>query len=232
MASDAVAGAGFGGNEKSIELNRALADAFMVKLSHEERQPVAYDLPVASQREALIIDGNVQFNNVIATADDMGQEGYDAGLVVVANLVSDQVLVPILRDQMGVYSPWNGAMDDGALYLITYRDPNVKETFDVYASLAERIANMNVDQDTLDGYIMSAYSELAKPSGELTGAYNAIDATLAGTKAEKKLEQMRQLKAVTPEVVKASAEIYRKAWENGVHSTSGGSADIKQKDDL
>ena len=133
---------------------------------------------------------------------------------------------------MGVYSPWNGVMDDGAMYLITYRDPNVKETFDVYASLAERIANMNVDQDTLDGYIMSAYSELAKPSGELTGAYNAIDATLAGTKAEKKLEQMRQLKAVTPEVVKASSEIYRKAWENGVHSTSGGAAAINQNADL
>ena len=232
FANNAGAVAGFAGNEKSIELNRALADAFMAKLSHEERQPVAYDLPVASQREALIIDGNVQFNNVIATADDMGQEGYDAGLVVVANLVSDQVLVPILRDQMGVYSPWNGVMDDGAMYLITYRDPNVKETFDVYASLAERIANMNVDQDTLDGYIMSAYSELAKPSGELTGAYNAIDATLAGTKAEKKLEQMRQLKAVTPEVVKASAEIYRKAWENGVHSTSGGAAAINQNADL
>ena len=68
FANNAGAVAGFAGNEKSIELNRALADAFMVKLSHEERQPVAYDLPVASQREALIIDGNVQFNNVIATA--------------------------------------------------------------------------------------------------------------------------------------------------------------------
>ena len=50
FANNAGAVAGFAGNEKSIELNRALADAFMVKLSHEERQPVAYDLPVASQR--------------------------------------------------------------------------------------------------------------------------------------------------------------------------------------
>ena len=232
FANNAGAVAGFAGNEQSIEKNRPLADAFMAKLDHVEREAVAYDLPIPSAREALIIDGNIQFNSVIATADDIGVDDYDAGLSAITTLLSDQILVPVLRDQMGVYSPWNGVMDNGSLYLITYRDPNVKETFEVYASLADAVEQMDVDQDTLDGYIMSAYSSLAQPAGELTGAAAAIEDTLFGKKLDRNLDYMRQLKAVTPETVKTAAEIYRKAWENGVHSTAGSAAAINGNADL
>ena len=232
FANSAGAVAIFAGNEKSIERNRPLADAFMAKLAHEEREAVAYDLPIPSHREALIIDGNIQFNNVFATVDDMGIEGYDAGLMAVTSLVSDKILMPILRDQMGVYTPLNGIVDNGSMYIISYRDPNLKETFDVYASLADRIAQLAVDQDNLDGYITSAYSQLAKPSGELTGAINAAEYTLAGLKQDRYLDYMRQLKKVTPESVKACADLYRKAWENGVHSTAGSAAAINQNADL
>ena len=43
---------------------------------------------------------------------------------------------------------------------------------------------------------------------------------------------MRQLKAVTPETVRAAAELYEKLWENGVHSTSGSAAAINANADL
>ena len=232
FANNAGAVAGFAGNEQSIEKNRPLADAFMAKLDHVEREAVAYDLPIPSAREALIIDGNIQFNNVIATADDMGLDDFDAGLSAITSLLSDKILVPVLRDQMGVYTPWNSVMDNGSMYLISYRDPNVKETFEVYASLADTIEQLDVDQDTLDGYIMSAYSGLALPAGELAGAVTAIEDTLFEQKLDRNLDYMRQLKAVTPETVKAAAEIYRKAWENGVHSTAGSASAINANADL
>ncbi|MBR6185905.1 MAG: insulinase family protein [Clostridia bacterium] len=231
--NNAGAIATFAGNEQSIELNRPLADAFMAKLDHVEREAAVYDLPVGAQREALIVDGNIQYNNVIATLDDMGLTEYDAGLSAITSLVSDQVLMPILRDQMGVYTPVNEMVEkNGAMYLLSYRDPNVKETFDVYASLSDIIAQMDVDQDTLDGYIMSTYSGLAKPQGELAGAVSAISDTLNEKKLDRFLDYMRQLKAVTPDTVKAAAEIYRKAWENGVHSTAGSAAAINANADL
>ena len=204
----------------------------MAKLDHVEREAAAYDLPIPSQREALIIDGNIQFNNVIATADDIGLADFDAGLSAITTLVSDKILIPVLRDQMGVYTPVNEVSDNGSMYLISYRDPNVKETFDVYAGLADQIAQMDVDQDTLDGYIMSAYSDLAKPKGELTGAIAAIEDTLSEKKLDRAIDYMRQLKAVTPDTVKAAAELYRKAWENGVHSTAGSAAAINANADL
>ncbi len=231
--NNAAAVSSFAGDKEGIALNRSLADAFLGKLDHADREAAAYEFEKPVKNEALITDGNLQFNNLQATLSDMGLAEMDYGLSAVAALVTDAILVPVLRDQMGVYTPVSDLMGDGCLYLISYLDPNVRETFDVYATLADRIARIEVDQDTVDGYIMGAYSKLAKPAGELTGAVKAIASVLAGKDLiAETVSKMRQLKAVTPESVKAAAEIYRNAWENGTRSTAGSAAGINANADL
>ena len=111
-------------------------------------------------------------------------------------------------------------------------DPNITETFDVYASLADQIASLDVDQDTLNGYILSSYAYYARSSGELTGALNAAMTLLEGKTQEQTIEYMQQLKALTPESVKASADLFRKLSENGVHSTAGSASAVQAHADL
>lgn len=232
FANRAGAVATYAGGRDGMAANRTLATDFLSKLDSEEREPARYDLPVPAAREALITDGNIQFNCVIATLDDLGMEEYDYGLDAVCALVLDQILMPVLRDQQGVYTPLNGTLLDKGMYLITYRDPSIRETFDVYASLADRIAALETDQETLDGYIMSTYSNLAMPAGELSGAASEISNYLSEIDPDLKLKCMRQLKQVTPETVKAAAEYYRRAWENGVRSTAGSAGAIQENADL
>ena len=232
FANNVGAISAFAGNEESAAVNRPLADAFLAKLGHEEREPVAYDLPIPSEREALVIDANIQFNCVIASLEDLGLEDNDLSLSVVASLVSDQILMQVLRDQMGSYDVGHSYSMDNGLYLFSYRDPNLAETFALYEALPEMVAALDADQDTLDGYIMGIYSSLAKEDGELAGAVGAIGTVINGEAQDKNLEYMKQLKAVTPESVQAAAAYYQKAWDNGVHSTAGSAAAIYANADL
>ena len=222
----------FAGNQDSILLNRTLADQFLAKLDDTKREAAVYDLPVPARREAVITDTNIQFNSVIASLKALHTDACDAALNVVASLAVDRFLIPILRDQNGVYTPLNGVMANRGMYLISYRDPKIRETFDVYEGLPEMIGNAEVTQDVLNGYILNNYSELAKGSGELTGAVAAIGSIIDGQPQDKDLTAMRQLKATTPETVKAAAEYYRLAWENGVHATAGNAAAILENADL
>ena len=226
--------AGFAGNEDSIALNRPLADAFLAKLNQEPIERVEYDLPVPARREALIVDVNVQFNALIADYASLEMEGYEGSLDALSTLVSDVYLVPLLRDQYGVYAPWTGAVasDDGGVYLLTYRDPNIDETFAVYEALPELIASLDVDQETLDGYILASYAGYAKSAGELSGALDAMVATINGDPQDEALDYMRQLKTVTPESLAACAEMYQKLAENGVRSTAGSASMINAHADL
>lgn len=222
----------FAGNEESITVNRPLADAFLSKLESRPTEHIQYDLPAPAAREALIIDGSVQFNGLVAVYPALDMEGYDASLDAIMALVNDVYLVPLLRDQFGVYTPLSGAMEDSGVYLLTYRDPNILETFEVYDSLAERLAALEVDQETLDGYILSSYANYAKSSGELSGAVSAISGLLNGDPQDLNLTRMRQLKTVTPEAVTASAELFAKLSANGARYTAGSASAINANADL
>ena len=223
---------GFAGNEKSIAVNAPLADAFMARLGSAPIEAVSYDLPVPAKREALIVDSSVQYNALVADYAALGMEEYDASLDAVMTLISDTFLIPQLRDQYGVYTPWAGAITDGGVYLLTYRDPNVRETFTVYESLPEQVAALDVDQETLDGYILSSYAYYATSEGELTGAMSALTATINGDAQDKALEYMRELKAMTPESVSASAKMFQLLAENGIRSTAGSASAINANADL
>ncbi len=219
------------GNEASIALNRQLADGFLASLDAREIVPAEYDFPIPAKREALVIDSGVQFNMIAGDLAAAGLEDFDGGLDALSGLVTDTFLVPLLRDRYGVYTPWSAGNED-YLMLYAYRDPNVAETYQVFDQLAELIEGAEIDQDTLDGYIMNAYSGYALPTGELTGAAGAALDTLQGLDPARRLQWMRQLKQVTPEAVKADAALYASLCENGARMTAGAASAINANADL
>jgi len=221
----------FAGNEESIALNRTLADAFLATLEQKPAEPAVYDLPAPAASEALVIDSAVQFNGVVADFESLGLEGYEGGLDALTSLVADSFLYPLLRDQYGAYSVFHGAMSDGGMYLISYRDPNVAETFDVYAQLYDLVSGLDVDQETLDGYILAAYAAYAMPEGALTGAINAAVNVLDEETGGDYVTWMRELKEMTPEKVKAYAGLYEKMIENGIVFTAGAASAIEANAD-
>ena len=217
----------YAGSEEGIALNRTLSDAFLAALDRREIEHQTYTVPAPAAAEGLIVDGSVQYNGLVADYGTLGIEGYDGGLDAVTSLVNDTFLYPMLRDQYGAYGVMHAAMEDGGAYMMSYRDPNVAETFEVYAQLPELVAGLeDVDQETLDGYILSAYATYATPKGELTGAVEAAVTTLEGKSQERPLDYMRQLKAVTPETLRKYADMYANMVENGVIFTAGAASAI------
>ena len=158
-----------------------------------------------------------------------GLEGYDGSLDAVTSVVSDVFLYPLLRDKYGAYGVMHGALEDAqAMYVITYRDPNIAESFDVFDQLPEMVATMELDQDTLDGYILSAYSSYALSQGELSGALSAALSALSDEDPNSALTYMRQLKALKAEDLESYAEIYQNLMSGGMRFTSGSAEQINQ----
>ena len=222
----------FAGNAESIALNRGLADAFLGGLDQRPIEPAAYDLPAPAASEGLIVDSAVQYNGVYADPEALGMAAFDGGYDAVAMLVDDVFLLPLLRDQYGAYGAYSAITEDDGAYVYSYRDPNVAETFEVYDGLYDMLAALNPDQQTLDGYIMAAYSEYATPKGELTGAVSAAVDVLEGKDPTRNLGYMAQLKALSPEKVAESAELFKNLMEKGVRFTSGAASAINANADL
>ncbi len=217
--------AGFSGNKESQQANAPLAKEFFAGLkNHEEREAVVYDLPRPAESEALAIESAVQFNGIAADFETMGldPDDYDAGLEAVTGLVLDKFLYPMLRDQYGAYSVFHSTMNDEGMYIVTYRDPNVEETYQVFSRLPDLLRGQAVDQKTLDGYILSAYVNYARSAGELNGAVGALLTTMEGREQDEALENMQALKAVTPDKLKKYADIYQALMQKGFVFSAGG----------
>ncbi len=222
----------YAGSSEGIELNRAIADEFFAGLDKKRIKKAQLDLPIAEEAEGLIYEGNIQYNILAADYETLGVEEYDAGLEAFTALVADMYLIPLLRDQYGVYTPMFGATERDGMYLLSYRDPNVKQTFEVYDSLYDLISDATIEEDSLNGYIMSSYSGYAMPDGELTGAVNAAMLSFTGWEQTDVLEKMEELKAVTPEKIHEYAELLKKLSDKGCIATAGGAAVINDNADL
>ncbi len=216
----------FAGTAEGAANHRAAADAFLASLSKQEIVPAAYNIPAPARAEGIIIDSSVQYNLTFATWAELGLADYTGDLDAVTALVNDTFLLPLLRDQYGVYSVLHGASADG-IYLLTYRDPNVQETYDVYAQLPELLKTYTADQETLDGYILSAYAYYATSTGELSGAATAIFNVIDGKAQDENLAHMKALKALKAKDLAKYVDAYTALVTTGARSTAGGAGAIE-----
>ena len=222
----------YAGSTEGIAVNEPLAKAFVAKLDEEEIKSVDYDLPAPARREALIVDSNVQYNGLVADYATMEMDGYTGDLDAVSSILSDSYLYPMLRDQYGAYGVMTGFITDSGAYVVSYRDPNVKETFEVYDGISAFVKDLEMDQDELDGYILSSYAYYAKAEGELSGAKAAAIDALIDEDQELNLTYMKDLKQLSADSINAYADAYEKLCSEGVMFTAGGAAVINENADL
>ncbi len=213
------------GSETSLALNRPLTDAFFAALDDTAREPAAYDLPVPAAREGLIVDANIQFNIIAAPWYTLDPEAAGTAYAALGDLLTYKLLFPELRDQMGAYGAYCQSTDD-ELYVYTYRDPNVAETFAYLDNLPDAVNALEMDQESVDSYIISTYSGLAKSEGEMTGAVAALNNRISGIPDDNKLQSMRALKTATPETLKDFAGILASLLNTGIRGTAGSAAAI------
>ena len=216
----------FAGDEDSIQKNRTARGRLISALLPGRLPKAVYDLPVPAEGEAMIIDSQVQYNGVICDFETLGLSNSGA-LGAVISLVSDALLYPLLRDRYGAYGVMHSAAERQGLHIISFRDPNVKKTFETYDALPDLLDELTLSEEKLSGYILSRYSALAMPAGELAGASQWVSSLLDGLDPARALLRMRELKALTPEAAREILNTYRTLMKKGARCAAGGAAAIR-----
>ena len=222
---------GFAGSTESYTVYQSAAETFFGSLAQKDVVPVTYSFPEAAESEGLVVDQKVQFNLIYAPWENLGYDGFEGSMEAVSEVLNDIYLLPELRDSRGAYGAYCYATELG-VYAFSYRDPNVAETFEVYNGIPDAIASLELDQETLDGYIMSAYSAYALSDGELSGALSALLNYIDGDSQEEVLDIMSSLKSLKAEDLKNYASIYEAFVENCYKATAGGAAAVQENADL
>lgn len=217
----------FAGNQDGIDKSNGMLEAYFEDMPIVDYQ-MRYtydDIPLPAAHEAIVVDSAVQYNMVVSSLKALGVEA-DGRLETLGNLLGDLYITPILRHQMGVYSPFAN-ITDKHMMAYTYRDPNLAKTYEVFEGMAEYLRGLTLEQAEVDPYILSTYSGYVQPRGQLNGAIAAALRVLEGKTDEKLLQYMREIKQLKAEDLPGYADLFDTWYKEGAHSTSGSQAAIE-----
>lgn len=114
------------------------------------------------KNEAIKTAGQVQY---VGQAGDftVGGHNYTGALRILRMIMSYNYLWLNVRVKGGAYGCMSGFKRSGNCFFVSYRDPNLKKTFDVFAGIPEYIRNFNADEKEMTKYIIGTISGMDTP---------------------------------------------------------------------
>ncbi|WP_024831832.1 insulinase family protein [Ruminiclostridium josui] len=221
----------FTGNKNSISKFENSIKKFIVGIPSKDIVKQDYSkLPKPAKSEGISVDGSVQYNMLYAPYEQMGAV-FSGKYIPIGSVINENYITPKIRFGYGAYDNIVEFSDEGFI-LASYRDPNIKETFEVYNGLPEFIKNINLTQEQLDSYILKSFSNYTVPTGEISGANTAISYYLMGIKSEDILKILKEIKSVTVKDVKDTATMIENMLKNGAYSTAGSKDKLNENKEL
>lgn len=110
-----------------------------------------------------------------------------------------------VRVKGGAYGCMSSFGKSGDCYFVSYRDPNVEKTLQVYRQAAEFIRNFQADERTVTKFIIGAISELDAPKTPAAKGNRSMAAYLCQVTLEEEQKERDELLAVDEQVIRSLA---------------------------
>ncbi len=157
---------------------------------------------------------------------------YTGALKVLRVMMGYDYLWTQVRVKGGAYGCMCDFGKSGDSYFVSYRDPNLKKTLDVYEKAADYIADFDADERTMTQYIIGAVSEMDVPmTPAAKGAYS-----LGGYMTHYTFEQVQksrdELLATDAATIRGLAEYIRAFMKDDCLCVVGNEEKIKEEKGL
>lgn len=203
---------------------------FTDAMPKEGSEDVGFTMPTL-KNEGFATPGMVQY---VGRAGDFAKAGYTyhAALDVLDTIMSYDYLWNKVRVQGGAYGASFHARPEGILYFVSWRDPHLKTTMQVYEDAIKYIEDFEADEAELTKYVIGTMSKSETPRNARMEGQRGIHAYITGM-TEADLNQNRsQILDVTNEDIRALAPLIRAALSEGYCCSIGSSKKIRENVEL
>ena len=218
----------FAGEEKEYQVFEKLASDLSKKLPRDEELGVFDTLVPEKKNEGLLSASQVQY---VCRAGNFTKSGlpYTGALRVLKVIMGYDYLWNQVRVKGGAYGCMCSFSKSGESYFVSYRDPNLKKTIEVYEAAADYVASFEQDDRSMTQYIIGAISELDTPLNAPAKALRSLSAYMTN-QTEKDLQQVRdELLATNQETIRSLAGHIRAFMEQDYLCVVGNEEKVKEE---
>ena len=150
------------GQKESLDKALDCAEKLAGRLFTEPVKTGGVDFVPVKKNEGLRTSSKIQY---VAMAGNFREAGlpYTGTLKVLRTIMSYDYLWNQIRVKGGAYGCMNGYTRNGDAYLVSYRDPNLEKTIQVYKDSMEFVRNFQVSERDMTRFIIGTISDMDVP---------------------------------------------------------------------
>jgi presequence protease len=178
-----------------------------------------YEKP--EENEGLIIASQVQYVGMGANLKKLGFKK-KGKLNVLKKIVDIDYLWQNVRLKGGAYGGFSSYDSmSGEWYFVSYRDPNLKETVDIYKECYKFLENEEISKDELQKTIIGTFQPMEKPLLPDRKGMREFYYYMTGITKDDLIRDREEIVSTTPEDIKEFAKLFKLVSENGLTAVIG-----------
>ncbi len=193
------------GTDKEYQGIPENGDRFAKALSKEKIDLGSLSLTPIKKNEAFKTAGQVQY---VCRAGNFTSKGlkYNGALRVLKVMMGYDYLWKNIRVLGGAYGCMSSYAKNGDSAFVTYRDPNLRNSVEVFEKAADYLRNFDDDDRTILQYIIGAISDLDTPKTPAGKGTYGLTAYLCHAKMENIQKNRDELLGTTKETIRGLAD--------------------------
>ena len=213
--------------ENDIEEVRKMLYSIVNKLPENTYKKEKVSLVKNIGAEAVENGAKVVYNAKAANFIKAGFK-YSGKLSVVKNIVNTEYLWNEVRVKGGAYGCGCNLNRNGIVYTYSYRDPNVKETFDNFDNIGNFLSNISLTDREITKYTLGALNVIDRPKSKSDRLELMVGRYYNGLTREDVQIERDEILSVTEKDVKDYAKLFNAVIKNGAICTFGSETKINE----
>ncbi len=215
--------------EKTYYLEFAkLAENLKRELNQESVVEKPYQIELSRKNEGLLSSSQIQYVCMAGNYRKGGLE-YNGALRVLKVILGYDYLWNFVRVKGGAYGCMCRLAANGESYFVSYRDPNLRKTIEVFEGAAEYISNFKGDERSMTQYIIGAISAMDTPLTPAAKGLRALSAYLTKQTDEDLQRDRDELLAANEEIIRKLSVYIRNFIEDNCICVVGNEEKIKEE---
>ncbi len=204
---------------------------YLDTLPEKEIHSVERSYKLEKKNEGFQTSSQVQY---VARCGNFKKKGYQfhGSMRILQVILNYDYLWINLRVKGGAYGCMSALARDGQGYFVSYRDPNLAETNQVYEKIPEYLANIKIDDRDMTKYIIGTISELDTPMNPAAKGLRGLNAYMTGITEEILQRERNQIIDSTQEDIRKLADPVRAVLEEEVFCVIGNQEKIAANEAL
>lgn len=189
-------------DEEILESVKLSLSDFSECLPVKESCPKASREPLGVLNEGFMTTSKVQY---VAVGGNLNKHGftYDGRYQILSSVLKNDYLYPEIRMKGGAYGySCSFSVNTGNVSMVTYRDPCLAESLEVFKRSADFIRDVDLTEDALTAHIIGTFGRLDRPMSAYMKSSRALALYMSGRTYEDMARDRELMLNVTAEDIK------------------------------